>query len=238
MKTMIKIITFCMIALSISACSKKVNPPPPPDLGFEAFSYPRTSWAPGLVFRIKDGEDIPWEVTTLKPSRFDTGFVFLPTTYQKKFKKGGGFLKFLFLNPTDTTIKANYNKEVSVSTKIGQGLSESINNDEIDRLVQNSNINWKDNNRYFIIQSTLSAKQIDYKFQNKSGAEFAMKMQKKAIDGGAGLHWNNVDSTVLNQVFDRNYRIYYKAMQINAMGSASSSTKIYTIKPTKVSVKD
>src|SRR5688572_16630623 len=85
------------------------------DPGWLAFNYPRTNWPPGFVFRVKDGEEVPQEVTTLRSTKaLDTGYAFLPGKYEKKTFNAKGFLKFLFLNPNDSTIKANSNKKIEI----------------------------------------------------------------------------------------------------------------------------
>lgn len=209
------------------------------DPGWEMFNYPRTNMQPGYVFRIKYGENIPQEVTTLKAKKpFDTASAILPEIYRTKQINGSGFLKFLSLNSNDSTLQAKSKKEYEMTMTIGKGYQESIDEPTIDSLVKNSKINWRDNNRYYIIQATLATKKIRYKSLKKSNFESNLAFNLSKLNAAGHITKDKTDSTVLNQDFDRNYRVYYRAIEINSMGAGISNEKKFTYDKVKIKIED
>jgi hypothetical protein len=198
------------------------------DPGWQVFNYPRTTWAPGHVFRIPENGDLQ-EVTTLRSYKpFETGYASIPVEYEKRSLKVSSFLRFLFLNPGDSTIKANGERIAEISMEIGQAYSESLDEITIDSLVKASGINWKENNKYYIIQSTLSTKKIRYKAITKGCFDVNSVLNFKKVNSNSSISKDRIDSSYLNQDFETNYRVYYRAIEINPMGSASSNNKKYT----------
>lgn len=225
-----------LLMIGVVACTL-IQPNAGPDPGWFAFNYPRTDWGPGHVFRIKNGESTPQYVIFLHSKKpLDTGSFYMPSQYQKRFTSGGGFLKFLFLNPTDTTLAGKFNKKIEVSMETGKGFSESIDEPTIDELVKGSGIHWRPNSKYYIIQSTLSSKQLRYKILNSSGLNLGLILNFKAVGSAGKIQRDVTDSTYLNQDFGSNFRIYYKAIEIIPMGAAITDNKKYSYKVVKIPV--
>lgn len=203
------------------------------------FNYPRTTMPPGYVFRIKNGERELQEVTVLKSGKpYDTGYAYLPTTYVTRKFTGSLFLKFLQLTPNDSTLAASANRSITIGISIGRGFIESIDEPTIDNLVKNSGINWKENNKYYIIQATLSSRSIHYKGEAGGGFNAYALLNLKKLDNGIRFSANKSDSTILNQDFDTSYRIYYRAVEINPMGASSSNMKLFTYKKVDIPIND
>lgn len=222
-------IIFMFLALCLGCHRRKITELKSHDDGWQAYNYPRTTMPPGYVFRIPDGERVPHEVQILKTNKsFDTGFAYLPTQVTNRTINSGVFARFLFLNPNDSTITANYNRNKNISFSIGQGFFESLDEPTIDSLVKNSNIHWRENNTYYIIQQTMSTKRIDYRSTTNGGVNARAILDFETVNASAHFKSDNRDSSVLVQEFDQRYRVYYVVWKITPMGAASSNAKIFT----------
>lgn len=233
-------VTALIVILAMSYSSQCKRKKVKIDENWVMYTFPRTTMPPGYVIRVEDGDNTIHPVTTLKSNKpFDTGYAYMPSSVENRTFNGDIFFKFLFWNQKDTTLSGGGNKKVISKMSIGKGFLESLDELTIDSMIRNSRIQWKSDNRYYIIQSTMSSKELHYSFQKNSGYNANLILNfENAVNLNGHLSKNKNDSTGLDQTFDSYYRVYYTITEINPQGTSISNTKHFTYSKANIQVGD
>lgn len=233
MKSKNKAIAVTIFALLIGSCitSKiNVNLPPIKFEDFKTFSSPRTSYSPGYVFRIADDNKKKLVyVTQLTPPNVATSDEALAKI--SKSWKTSVLLKFLGL--TEVSGSAGGKKEAILELSFSKGKREQLSENDINTLLGNSKIDFKEGSKYFVVSETVAFTSIDYKLINYSELDADVKAQIQKLEvEGKFTHEQN-DSTSLVQSFNEPHRVFYKVLEFNDKGTMLKDTKQFEFKPAK-----
>jgi hypothetical protein len=214
-----------MVALLGLACSppSSVRTPTPDkvlDAGFVMFPTPRSSDAPGTVFRI-DASGVRFDVLDLSPqlslATSEETFPELASdgTRTVSSKAFFNFLAAVLPVHVSADRTLNYNFTLALFGVRRQKTTDV----QIDSVLfpQLPNVRWRDDNKYYVIRETIIADSIKYSFDNTSLTALNADANFKTLVGDSTqIKWRSHESYQLAQQFPHAQRVYYKVDQIRS----------------------
>lgn len=195
------------------------DPIPAPDPEFQAFPTPRTFDAPGTIFRIDaTGKSFGVEDLSdrIKIRKGEESIGQYKSTMRTKL---GNFLKFLNTNQISLGIGLEQNSNAIINIEF---LADSLTREKtFDNNIKNAlndaiyKIEWKDNNKYYIIRETISAQKIFYKFSSSFNDTIGVKISlNELINTNSNFKKDLASKYDLIQSFSQPHRIFYKVEEI------------------------
>lgn len=186
---------------------------------FFSFSTPRTSHAPGYIYRTSKSSPGDVYVTTLGD-----------TTLIEKTSES------LTQTIAERTIEVEYLASLLGVARLGGSKSERIKvklvfegcsremltEKSITTQILSSNINFRPDEKYYVIQATILATKVLVEFESYKSLDVGVQAQLDSLSASGGIEKTSFEKTTIEKVFDVAHRICYKPLQIDASGLLSS----------------
>jgi hypothetical protein len=184
--------------------------------GFQTFPTPRTFDSPGTVFRI-DSSGTRFPVTTLPVSVYGGREALASYTALSNWTFAA-LLSYLMKAPSvEGSATGSFGMRVKVVLE--GGVREGTFDAELDQSLKNALINYRKNNKYFVVRETISVSAIDYDFKGAGRLSTTIKETiSKIVKGNQGLSWTDGSESTLKQKFDQPYRVFFTADELLSPG--------------------
>jgi len=231
----LRVFVFLFITVCVSStCGHALGTKPPIDIlsaGWQFYDNPTTLDAPGTIFRI-DSNKKKFTVHIYNLPIITGDEVYAERTESVK-TKSGIFAKFIGLkNIPDIGFGTGSNKSIAFSIK---DVKREVTTDQaVNNILKDlwSKIEYKTDNRYYIIRETKSATQIKFIVNNDILADFGgEKSFTKYISGRVDLKYEKKGDLILNQELPKRMRVLYLVDEILIQPSLSGKPPEATLVP-------
>ncbi len=237
-----KTIALSLIALLLFSHTSTQAPSielPPLKYGkFTPFPSPLTGMQPGFVFRVpQKGKKEQVPVTILGSEKDLNQFSVAVPSISANWKSRI-FLNFVGQNLFG--ISANRDKDRWIKASFKDGGQQQMLETTIDRLLKESDINFKDGSDYYVINQTISFSGLDYKLTGYKNwaADAKSYIDSLQFKGQIKVEQHKNDTTMLVQNFSKPHRLFYTVLKINKRGSQAIDGKKYDFISADVELND
>jgi hypothetical protein len=196
---------------------------------FFSFPTPRTSHPPGYVYRTsRESAGDVWVTTLADPGLIAETSEFLPET---SFEVSSDYLIGLVgLGEFDGT-KQN---KIRVKLRFEDCIREAASEADLSKAISKSNINFKMEEKYYIIQTVIKAKKVTIDFERYESLNVAMRARLDSLSVAGTLSKSTVmgrtnrattETVTISREFEVPHGVCYKPLRINALGLLSSGNQ-------------
>lgn len=184
--------------------------------GYQIFPTPRTSDAPGQVFRI-DKDNVRYYVEDLSDGiAQNISEEKVPQATGRRVFTAKTLGKILYQDILNLDFSSN--SEVEFELKLDDVTREYIQDVDLDRVLTQDRIRsmvTRRDDKYYVIRETVSVMGISYKFSRQALTDFGGEGEIESVaEAKANLKWDDSATYQLVQAFDKPHRLFYIAERL------------------------
>lgn len=185
---------------------------------FHSFSTPRTSHPPGYIYRTSKKNNSHYQVLTVD-AKIDSSEWAIP-----EIKSNSDFSRaFNLMGLGEINGQYSSRNEVSYTIEFEGCELEQITEVELLNSLKGLNLNFRSDEKYYVIVATISIKKVSITFDNSKYSELngEIRPQIDSINLGVSTSRSANDEFIINRDFDSPHRFFYRYARIDSRGILS-----------------